>query len=72
MYASIFGDGEQARHNLAPGRIACVHVARGRVRANGQTLESGDALKLVDEDGVTFNGLQEAEWLLFDLPARRE
>lgn len=72
LYASILGAGEQARHDLAPGRIAYVHVARGRALANGLALESGDALTLVDEDAVTLDGLQDAELLLFDLPSRRE
>lgn len=72
VYASILGEGQRAMHGLAPGRIAYVHVVRGRLLANGQMLESGDALKLVEEDAVVLNGSQEAEFLLFDLPARRE
>lgn len=72
VYASILGSGDEVRHALVPGRSAYVHVARGRILANGHSLESGDALKLVDEDAVTFNGAQDAELLLFDLPVRRE
>jgi quercetin 2,3-dioxygenase len=67
LYAGLFDGGERARHELAPGRKAYVHVARGSVEVNGRRLGAGDALK-TDERAVSLGGGQGAEVLLFDLP----
>jgi len=42
-------------------------VARGRLTANGQPLEAGDALKAVDAAGIVLEKGRDAEVLLFDL-----
>jgi len=68
VYAGLFDDDEQAALEVAPGRRLYVHVARGRVTANGEALAAGDALKL---EGVTALSLADgvaAEVLVFDLP----
>jgi redox-sensitive bicupin YhaK (pirin superfamily) len=68
VYAGLFDDDEQAALEVAPGRRLYVHVARGRLTANGEALAAGDALKL---EGVTALGLADgvaAEVLVFDLP----
>jgi redox-sensitive bicupin YhaK (pirin superfamily) len=67
LYAGLFDGAEQARLDLAAGRRAYVHVARGRLRANGEALEAGDALK-TDARSVELDGAQAAEVLVFDLP----
>jgi quercetin 2,3-dioxygenase len=46
-----------------------VHVVRGAVTVNGTTLATGDALKLTDETAVTLSQADDAEVLVFDLPA---
>jgi redox-sensitive bicupin YhaK (pirin superfamily) len=68
VYAGLFDGAESATLDLAPGRRAYVHVARGRVRANGTDLAAGDALKLSDVAAVTLERGQDAEVLVFDLP----
>jgi hypothetical protein len=70
LYAGLFGSGQSARLDLAPGRHAWVHVARGSARVNGQELAAGDAVALSDEAAVVVEGLAEAdvgEVLVFDL-----
>jgi quercetin 2,3-dioxygenase len=70
LYAGLFGSGQSARLELAPGRHAWVHVARGSARVNGQDLAAGDALALSDEAAVVVEGRPEgdvAEVLVFDL-----
>jgi quercetin 2,3-dioxygenase len=67
LYAGLFDGGEGARHELAAGRKAYVHIARGSVEVNGRRLGAGDALK-TDERAVALGGGQGAEVLLFDLP----
>jgi len=67
LYAGLFASGQGARHELAPGRHAWVHVARGRARINGQELGAGDAAALSEEGAVNIDGVDGAEVLVFDL-----
>jgi len=68
VYSGLFDAGESARLELAPGRRAYIHVARGLVHANGVELAAGDALKLTDEGVVDIAQGAKAEVLVFDLP----
>ena len=67
VYAGLFDGAESARHEIAPGRRAYVHMARGAVTVNGQRLSAGDALK-TDARTLDFSAGEGAEVLLFDLP----
>ena len=67
MFAGLFDGDESATHELAAGRQAYVHVARGSVTVNGAALSAGDAVMIVNESRVTLSGGAEAEVLLFDL-----
>ncbi len=57
----------QLEYLLAPGRRAYLHVARGKLNANGRLLEAGDALTYIEEERVELRGGDDAEVLLFDL-----
>jgi hypothetical protein len=67
LFASVMDGADEITHALARGRRAYVHVARGRVRVNGEALQEGDALKISDEARVELTGASRAEVLLFDL-----
>ena len=67
MFAGLFNDDEAATHELAVGRQAYVHVARGSVTVNGAALSEGDAVMIENETRVTISDGNEAEVLLFDL-----
>ncbi|WP_313455987.1 pirin family protein [Stenotrophomonas sp.] len=67
IYAGLFDGTEQARLELAPGRGSYVQVARGQVKVNGITLDTGDALQIRDEAQVTIENGRDAEVLVFDL-----
>jgi len=67
VYAVLLDGAERARHALATGRSAYVHVARGTVTVNGQPLEAGDALKATAIDEIALHEGKQAEVLLFDL-----
>jgi redox-sensitive bicupin YhaK (pirin superfamily) len=67
VYAALIDGHERAAHALAAGRMAYVHVARGRVSVNGMALEAGDALKLGDTPEIVLDKGENAEVLLFDL-----
>jgi redox-sensitive bicupin YhaK (pirin superfamily) len=68
LYATLVDGDEAVAHELAAGRRAYVHVARGRASVNGVALAAGDALKLTGEKAVRIDRGSRAEVLVFDLP----
>ncbi len=68
IYAGLFEGAERARHALAPGRKAYVHLVRGKLTVNGAPLEAGDALKASGVGEIEMEKGERAEVLLFDLP----
>ncbi len=67
LYAGLFDGDESATLELAPGRRAWVHVARGSLTVNGVALAVGDAVAISDETRVALSGGDSAEVLVFDL-----
>jgi redox-sensitive bicupin YhaK (pirin superfamily) len=68
VYAALLDGAESATQALAPGRRLYVHVARGEVTANGQSLRAGDALKAAGESEVRLEAGRNSEVIVFDLP----
>ncbi len=67
LYATVLGDGDRVQHELKPERHAYVQVAKGSVKLNGTTLESGDGAAISAEKTLELTGVKEAEVLVFDL-----
>jgi len=67
VYAALLDGADRAIHKLQPGRRAYLHVARGKLTANGQPLEAGDALKATNTPEIPLEKGEGAEVLLFDL-----
>jgi len=67
LYAGLFDGAETAHLALAPERATWVHLARGQLEVNGQRLQAGDALGLLDEAALQLSAGQGAEVLVFDL-----
>ena len=67
IHVGLFDGAEAAQLALDPQRLAYVHLARGRLVANGHTLQAGDALKLDGESQLRLSGGEQAEVLVFDL-----
>ena len=65
--AGLFDGDEATTLALPAGRRTWVHVARGAVQVNGQVLQAGDALGLVDEAQLQIDHGENAEVLVFDL-----
>ena len=65
--AGLFDGDESAELALDPARRTWVHVARGAITVNGQALQAGDAMGLVDESRLALSAGQGAEVLVFDL-----
>jgi redox-sensitive bicupin YhaK (pirin superfamily) len=68
LYGTVLGAGDEIVHELAPGRCAYVHVARGRAAVDGEALGGGDGAAITGVARVALAGLDEAEVLLFELP----
>jgi len=69
VYAGLFDADERATLPVEPGRRVYVHVALGKIAANGVELDAGDALKLTDVTSLSLQNGKAAEVLVFDLPA---
>jgi len=67
VYAALLDGTDRAIRKLQRGRRAYLHVARGKLTANGQLLEAGDALKATNTPEITLEKGEGAEVLLFDL-----
>jgi redox-sensitive bicupin YhaK (pirin superfamily) len=68
MFAGLFDQDEHARHEIAEGRCAYIHVARGEVHVAGIHLEAGDGLKITDAGEIAFRDGDKGEVIVFDLP----
>jgi redox-sensitive bicupin YhaK (pirin superfamily) len=67
MYASVLEGSQEVEYSLAANRYAWLHVARGSVVVNGQTLTEGDGASITQESEIKIAGAPSAEVLLFDL-----
>ena len=68
LYAGLFDGSQSASYVLPAERLGYVHVARGKVSVNGQSLAAGDAIKLAEVGDIVIGEGDKAEVLLFDLP----
>jgi redox-sensitive bicupin YhaK (pirin superfamily) len=68
LYAGLFDASERATLSIAPGRLLYVHLARGKIEANGVVLAAGDALRASEAVSLALEHAQGAEVLVFDLP----
>jgi redox-sensitive bicupin YhaK (pirin superfamily) len=67
MLAGLLAEQDEATYRIAPGRHGWVHVATGRVSANGEELRAGDGAAVTGEPTLALRGLEQAEVLVFDL-----
>ncbi|HQS57999.1 MAG: quercetin 2,3-dioxygenase [Gallionellales bacterium 35-53-114] len=68
VFSTILGEKGQLHYSLESGRQAYLHVAKGKLKVAGMSLEEGDALMFSEESGFNLEGIEDAELLLFDLP----
>jgi len=69
VYAGLFDSDQSAQLTIDPHRKAYVHLIRGSLNINGQTLDGGDALLIQDENHLDLTNGKNAEVLVFDLSA---
>lgn len=69
VYATLLDAEVQVTHDLVPGRIAWVQMARGEAIVAGQRLRAGDGLSIDTHGMITLEGIDDAEIVLFDMAA---
>ena len=69
LYAGLFDGAETAELALDPARKSYVHLVRGQLQVNGQSLSGGDAAMIAGESRLQLSGGQDADVLVFDLEA---
>lgn len=67
MYAGLFDGKERCKMDLNSTRLCYVHLIKGQLSVNQQTLLSGDALMIKNESSLVLEGGLDAEVLVFDL-----
>ena len=67
LWLAKLNPGETVSHQLNSGRHAWVHVAKGEVTLNGQTLSGGDAAAIDDSSALQLSANKPSQVLLFDL-----
>lgn len=67
IYAGLLDGADAAELRLDPARKAYVHLIRGALAVNGQSLQGGDAALIEGEALLRIDQAQDAEVLVFDL-----
>jgi redox-sensitive bicupin YhaK (pirin superfamily) len=67
LYAALVAAGEELAHASRAGRKTWIQVARGAVLVNGEHLDAGDGIAILDEERIAIRGEADAEILLFDM-----
>ncbi len=67
VHAGLFDGAERAEFELAAGRYAYIHVARGSLQVNGIPMAAGDGARVREAGTLLFADGEAAEVLLFDL-----
>ncbi len=68
LYGSVLSGEQHLEYDLEPTRTSYIHVAKGSVVVNGNTLTAGDGATLNDVPSIHLDAEGRAEVLLFDLP----
>jgi redox-sensitive bicupin YhaK (pirin superfamily) len=67
IYATLLSPGAMVAHELRDSRGAWIHVARGALKLNGESLKAGDGAALTGVGRLDAIGEDQAEVLIFDM-----
>lgn len=67
VYIGLLKQGQKLGYPLEPKRHGWVQLIRGELKINDRDLIAGDGAAISDETEVRMEGIQEAEFILFDL-----
>jgi len=68
FFVAELDSGAAVTHTFETGRRGWLHVAKGSVTLNGDTLGPGDGAGLEDAGEIRIEGVEPAKLVLFDLP----
>ncbi len=68
LYASVLESGRDVALDVDDGRRAFVQVVSGSLEVNGESVAAGDGVQIERERGIAVKAIDDAEFLLFDLP----
>jgi quercetin 2,3-dioxygenase len=69
VFTGLFSGPQGTQHVLAAGRLGYVQIAKGTANINATRLRAGDGALLREETAVRIGEGEDAEILVFDLPA---
>lgn len=67
IFGGLLSEGATVSHALGPKRSAWIQVVNGSLRVGEHTLHEGDGVGVLDEQELTLTGVDQGEFLLFDL-----
>jgi len=67
LYSCVLEAGKELQHCFAPGHSGYLQIVSGTVTANGEPMSAGDGAAIQDLSELTFQAIDEAEAVLFDL-----
>jgi hypothetical protein len=67
LFATLLEAGGTVDHVVSAGRCGWVQVARGQILLNGERLLEGDGVAITTSGPLHFEGVADAEVLLFDM-----
>lgn len=68
LYSSVLEKDQELTYKIPEGRYVWLHVAAGKLNVNNEyELKLGDAIAVSDEQELKLTGIDNAEFLLFDL-----
>jgi quercetin 2,3-dioxygenase len=68
----LLSPGVEAAHDFGEHRGGYLYVIGGRVEMDGETLATGDAVRLIDEPRLELRAAEETELILVDVPLEFE
>lgn len=67
LYASALDGDDLVTYEVPEGRYTWLHVAKGSLQVNGETLNAGDAIATDNQEDLVLSEGENAEVLIFDL-----
>ena len=67
LYSTVLEVGREVSHRFDQSRHGWLQLISGKIDVNGVTIETGDGLAISDEKDINITGIEESEFILFDL-----
>lgn len=67
MLLAQMPDGTETTYGFEKGRAGFLHVTKGMISLNGETLKEGDGAEISDVDAISVKAIADSEVLLFDM-----